>query len=86
MVSKGVRRGKIYAPINIQSKLPVSIGCAAPKNNEFCMAVPVVSDGNTNLSPAEKELLCWHQHLGHIAFKKVQHLMKLGVLAHSEST
>ena len=25
------------------------------------MAVPVVSDGNTNLSPAEKELLCWHQ-------------------------
>ena len=48
--------------------------------------MPVVSDGNTNLSPAEKELLRWHQHLGHIAFKKVQQLMKSGVLAHSEAT
>ena len=80
------KRGKVFAPINTQSKLPVSIGRKLPCEEKICMAMPVVSDGNTNLSPAEKELLRWHQHLGHIAFKKVQHLMKSGVLAHSEAT
>ena len=77
------KRGKVFAPINIQSELPVR---KSPCEEEICMAMPVVSDGNTNLSPAEKELLRWHQRLGHIAFKKMQHLMKSRVLAHSEAT
>jgi len=39
-----------------------------------------------NLSPAQKELLHWHQRLGHLPFKKVQCLMKTNVLAKSELT
>ena len=49
-------------------------------------AIPVVSIHNLNLSEAEKELLRWHQRLGHLAFKKVQYLMRTGVLATSELT
>ena len=58
----------------------------SPHANEVHTATPVVSEGNTNLSPAEKELLHRHQHLEHIAFKKVQHLMKSRVLVYSETT
>ena len=91
-------RGKVFVPFNIHSRLPVSIGHR--HNNKYtsdqdettirCQSVynvqPVVSASNINLSPAEKELLRWHQRLGHIAFNKVQHLMKTGVLAFSEAT
>ena len=83
-------RGKIFAPFNCHSRLPVSIGHRRSKATsdepDVHLAQPVVSAENTNLSPAEKELLRWHQRLGHIAFKKVQHLMKGGVLAYSEAT
>ena len=41
---------------------------------------------NTNLGPAEKELLRWHNHLGHIGMQKVQFLMQTGVLAISNAT
>ena len=47
--------------------------------------VPTVSDINANLSQAEKELLKWHQRLGHIAFAKVQYLFRTGALASSDS-
>jgi len=47
--------------------------------------VPTVSDLNVNLSQTEKELLKWHQRLGHIAFAKVQYLFRTGALASSES-
>ena len=86
-VPNSQRRGRIFAPINVTSKLPVSIGRKAPKAGCAAFtATPVVSADNINLSPAEKELLRWHQRLGHISFKKVQNLMKTGVLAHSEQT
>lgn len=39
---------------------------------------------NHNISPAEKELLRWHFRLGHLSFRKIQFLMRTGVLAHSE--
>ena len=86
-VPNSQQRGKIFAPINVTSKLPVSIGRKAPKSRGAAFtAIPVVSADNINLSSAEKELLRWHQRLGHVAFKKVQNLMKTGVLAHSEQT
>ena len=92
--------GKIFAPFNSHSRRPVSIGqqqCSQLVNNQLRSAqytavhnvrpvVMAVSDSNINLSSAEKELLRWHQTLGHIAFKKVQHLMKSGVLVYSEAT
>lgn len=48
-------------------------------------ALSSVSPTNYNLSEAEKELLRWHFRLGHIGMRKVQFLMKTGVLATSES-
>jgi hypothetical protein len=48
-------------------------------------ALSTVSPTNYNLSEAEKELLRWHFRLGHISMRKVQFLMKTGVLATSES-
>mgnify|MGYP000857262147 FL=1 len=78
-------RGKITAPINKSSDLPVSIGRSTPKYNSVLNAYSVVANENINLTAAEKELLRWHQRLGHIAFRKVQHLMRSGVLAYSES-
>ena len=79
-------RGRISAPTNKTSDLPVSIGRSVPKYNSVLNAYSVVANENINLTAAEKELLRWHQRLGHIAFRKVQHLMRSGVLAYSEST
>ena len=81
-------RPSVTVPLNSQAKLPVSMGyrsnwCTPVSANS---AVPVVSIENLNLSESEKELLRWHQRLGHMAFKKVVHLMKSGVLATSEQS
>ena len=46
----------------------------------------VLTSSNSNLYDAEKELLRWHFRLGHISFTKVQHLMRSGILSHSEGT
>ena len=43
-----------------------------------------VHDDNKNLTPGEKELLRWHQRLGHLSFQQVQFLLNQGVLARSE--
>lgn len=51
----------------------------------FNSVLSTVSSHNHNLSPAEKELLRWHYRLGHLDFKKIQFLMRTGVLASSES-
>ena len=39
-----------------------------------------VDPRNINLSEPEKELLRWHQRLGHLDFKKIQFLLRSGVL------
>ena len=52
----------------------------------LCYAVTTVSEENQNLTEAQKELLRWHQRLGHLEFKKIQHLMRTGVLSHTEAT
>ena len=48
--------------------------------------VSTVHADNINLQEHEKELLRWHFRLGHLSFKKVQHLMRNGVLSHSKRT
>ena len=52
----------------------------------LCKTVSSVHADNNNLSDSQKELLRWHQRLGHLAFKKIQHLMRTGVLSHTEAT
>ena len=47
--------------------------------------VSTVNSENHNLIESEKELLRWHYRLGHLSFKKIQHLMRTGVLSNTES-
>jgi hypothetical protein len=42
-----------------------------------------VSSANHNLSEPEKELLRWHQCLGHLSFERIQLQLRTGVLATS---
>ena len=44
-----------------------------------------VQESNFNISEAEKELLRWHYRLGHLSFRKIQFLMRTGVLCRSEA-
>jgi len=44
-----------------------------------------VDPNNINLSEPEKELLRWHQRLGHLDYRKIQFLMTTGVLCLSPS-
>ena len=48
-------------------------------------AITTISDESNNLSEPEKELLRWHQRLGHIAFSKVRHLFRAGILSNTEA-
>ena len=45
-----------------------------------------VTQANHNLTDAEKELLCWHYHLGHLGYRKIQALMRSGILSHSHAS
>ena len=56
-----------------------------PANNLY-HTVSTVHNDNLNLTEAEKELLRWHQRLGHLDFKKIKHLMRTGVLSHTQGT
>ena len=93
--------GPLFAPRNKASNLIISMGSHPsrglsnvnsinsislyPESCSLASPVPAVARENINLSGAEKELLSWHERLGHIAFAKIQHLMKSGVLATSEA-
>ena len=90
-------RCAIFAPRNISSSLLVSIAHHYNSETPIDAGLPFheamadvnlasVHDDNVNLSPAERELLKWHQRLAHISFAKVQHLMRSGVLANTEAT
>ena len=79
----------VTVPLDRCSNLPTSFAyshdpdeTAAQVNN----LIAVTSDENINLSEPEKELMCWHCRLGHLAFSKVQHMLHSGVLSHSETT
>ena len=43
-------------------------------------------DSNINLSEPEREILKWHQRLGHISVKRIQWMMRQGLLSSSERT
>jgi hypothetical protein len=84
------KRSPVIAFNNPMTHLPTT---TAYRYNEtdtpsevLCQNISTVNAHNTNLSEAQKELLRWHQRLGHLAFKKIQHLMRTGVLSHTEGT
>ena len=87
------RRNAIEVLIQQDSNLPMSTLFQEPtadkperQERAFPAAQTVVSPFNTNLSEAEKELLRWHYKLGHLSQKKVQFLLRTGVLANTERT
>jgi hypothetical protein len=84
------RRNLVVARVNPNNNLPMTtsylysdVGTAPAALNAI---VTTVSAENMNLSEAQKELVCWHNCLGHVSYARVQNLMRSGTLAHSEST
>jgi Reverse transcriptase (RNA-dependent DNA polymerase) len=67
-----------YAYGDVQPTSPV----IEPVNDPLvCNVISTVSEENRNLTPAQKELLRWHYKLGHIDFRRIQYLLRLGLLA-----
>ena len=47
---------------------------------------PVTVPSNVNLTEQEKELLRWHQRLGHVSMHRVKWMMRQGMLSTTERT
>ena len=73
------QRNAVEATINPNNNLPTNTGYSYGKvmetANTLIYTVSTTAASNTNLGPAEKELLHWHNRLGHIGMRKVQFLM-----------
>ena len=84
------QRNAVDATINPNNNLPTSTGYSHSKVMDAASTlinmVSTTAATNTNLGLAEKELLRWHNRLGHIGMRKVQFLMRIGMLATSEAT
>jgi hypothetical protein len=83
-------RGAVIAMIDSSNNLPTS---QFYNQSDVNMPVEVlettlttVNAKNYNLSEPQKELLCWHYRLGHLGFRKIQSLMRSGMLSHTQST
>lgn len=57
-----------------------------PSSFLMCHAVSVVNENSINLNEAQEGLLHWYQHLGHLTVKKIQRLMRTGVLKNPYTT
>ena len=78
----------VYVPINPASNLPTCAILPPSKHAPpFALAgvLSEVHESNKNLTNPEKELLRWHQRLGHINFKQVKFLLNQGILAESQT-
>jgi hypothetical protein len=82
-------KGAVTAKVNPLNNLPTSLAYRyddlSTAHDALTTIISTVDDSNMNLTEAEKELLRWHYHLGHIGFCKVQHLMRSGVLCVCQS-
>jgi hypothetical protein len=80
-------RWPVTVPIDPQTNLPTSI-VLRDNDHPALMSYTAVVNGNLsvvhpdnfNLSDPQKELLRWHTRLGHVGFKRVQYLLRSGVL------
>jgi len=81
-------RRQVSAHRDPRNKLPTSTAYLYDAVNdsasELAALVSTVDQDNKNLTEAEKELTRWHCRLGHINFRRVQFLMRSGVLARTE--
>ena len=82
-------RGQVIARVNPDNNLPTSQAHRASDTPKAVAALNIalntVHESNLNLTEAEKELLRWHHRLGHLSFRKIQFLMRSGVLSRSEA-
>ena len=82
-------RAAVTAYNHVSTNLPTTIAyrhdIVHKPNQALANIVRTVDSENHNLNESEKELLRWHYRLGHLAFKKIQHLMRTGVLCSTES-
>lgn len=81
------RTNSVSVPLDPKSNLPT---CQTFSQSEIPFLgqplahnVSVVDRANRNLTEADKELLRWHHRLGHMSFRRIQALMRQGVLAKS---
>ena len=56
----------------------------SPGLEAYSTPFPVASTLNANLTDAQRELVRWHQRLGHVGYRRVQFLLRSGVLSHTE--
>ena len=80
-------KGPVEARVSPLNNLPTTTcyrynGLAQSSIN-LAHDINAINKENMNLSEPEKELLRWHQRLGHISFRVVQFLFRMGVLAQS---
>ena len=88
-VSGDVHLGAIHAQPHPSNNIPhtTAFGAESVKRAVVSLVAHIseVSTANQNLPEASKELLRWHQRLGHIGFRRLQVLLRNGTLAHSEA-
>jgi hypothetical protein len=81
-------RGSVTARVNPSNNLPTSLAYRykdVPIGAHALNAIiNEVSESNINLDETQKELLRFHQRLGHLNFRKIQFLVRQGVLSTSE--
>jgi GAG-pre-integrase domain len=56
----------------------------SPGLEAYSTPFPVASTLNANLTDAQRELVRWHQRLGHVGYRRVQFLLRSGVLSNTE--
>jgi hypothetical protein len=78
-------RHPVMALVNPSNNIPHNTAFRLKEAKEAAVALNVstttVHPKNINLSEPEKELLRWHQRFGHLDFRKVQFLLRSGVLS-----
>jgi hypothetical protein len=81
-------RGSVMAYVDPSNNLPSTVAYryndTEKGSKALSAAIATVDKENIILSESEKELLRWHQRLGHLGMRKIQFFMRSGVLAHSE--
>jgi len=82
-------RTPVEAFVNSKTNIPTATAFRFDEVHQTAVAfnatVSEVHSANMNLTEPEKELLRWHQRLGHLSFRTIQFLMRSGVLCLSAS-
>ena len=71
---------KVPIPYNPKNNLPELVAWVTNKENDMVLNMTrnVLSEENENLNRHQKELLRWHNKLGHIGFKQIQWMIRVG--------